>query len=314
MINYLNDYNGKGIPRFDDTPLQRQRAGADYHLSKSLERAVNLAIFLGQPLLLTGAPGTGKTELARYLTSRLSEDGSLDDLYVFNTKTTSIAQDLFYRYDSLRHFQYAQNQEKALTDQEVEERFVHYQALGKAIKSGRRSIVLIDEIDKAPRDFPNDILDVMTELSFEIPELGLVGNKRVKADIAHRPIVLMTSNSEKALPDAFLRRCVFFHIDFPDDETLKRILTAKVGHFNGAQLKKVVDHFQEIRKACKRKKPSTAELLQWTLVLEKLDQSAELPIAQLDSTTAAQRAVLLSTYSILVKDQEDLKQIVAAKG
>lgn len=309
MINYYQAQAGKGVPDFDEAPLERQRAGKDYIAEPSLQRAVNLAIFLGQPLLLTGEPGTGKTELARHLAERLSPEDSLDNFYTFNTKTTSTAQDLFYRYDSLRHFQYAQNRAEPLSDEEVEKRFVQYQALGKAIKSGKRGIVLIDEIDKAPRDFPNDILDVMTELSFEVPELGLVGKKRVRTLPENRPIVIMTSNSEKALPDAFLRRCVFYHIEFPSPEQLQRILSAKGSVFSPTELQKIVAHFEQIRTACKRKKPATAELLQWTLVLEQLHQSGELPIDQLDSAKGAAREALLGSYSLLVKDKEDLKQI-----
>ena len=105
MINYYQN-TGQGIPDFDNSPLERLRAGSDYIATPALQQAVNLAIFLGQPLLLTGEPGTGKTELARHLAMRLSAKGGLEDFYVFNTKTTSTAQDLFYRYDSLRHFQY----------------------------------------------------------------------------------------------------------------------------------------------------------------------------------------------------------------
>ncbi|MEZ5044170.1 MAG: MoxR family ATPase [Saprospiraceae bacterium] len=309
-MNYYQDFQKKGIPDFDPITLDRLQAGDAYLLSPALQRAVDLAIFLGQPLLLTGEPGTGKTELARHLASHFSPEGTADRFHVFNTKTTSTAQDLFYRYDSLRHFHYVQNHRDELSDEEIESRFIDYQALGKAIKSGQRAVVLIDEIDKAPRDFPNDILDVMVKLSFEIPELGWVGDRRISTDQANRPIVILTSNSEKDLPNAFLRRCVFFHIEFPDDELLERILAAKIGHFSADQLRQVVAHFHRIRSMCKRKQPSTAELLQWTMALEQLDALGRLPIDQLDNPNEVQKKELLSSYSILVKDKEDLKQVL----
>ena len=307
MINYYHEHEGKGMPTFDNRLLERLQAGKDYIIAPALERAVNLALYLGQPLLLTGEPGTGKTELARHLAQRFSPQGLLEDYYVFNTKTTSSARDLFYRYDSLRHFQFAQHHDEELDIKTVEERFVTYQALGEAIRSGRRAVVLIDEVDKAPRDFPNDILDVLEQLSFEVPELGYTGKKRIKTTPENRPMLILTSNSEKNLPDAFLRRCVFYHIPFPDHDLLLKILSKKSDRFQKATLESLIEHFQKIRTSCRRKKPSTAELLQWIAVLEKMVEAKTIREAALsDEATAEEKEILLTTYSVLVKDREDL--------
>ncbi len=309
-MNYYTDHRGQGIPSFDNSLRERLTAGADYIASPALQRAANLAIFLGQPLLLTGEPGAGKTELARHLAQHFSAAGEVEHFYVFNTKTTSTAQDLFYRYDSLKHFQFVQNNREELDIAEIEKRFIRYQALGAAIRSNRRSILLIDEIDKAPRDFPNDILDVMEQLSFEVPELGLVGENRVSTTPENRPIVVMTSNSEKNLPDAFLRRCVYFNINFPDDEMLVQILQRKCARFDAQQLQQAVEHFHKVRDLCKRKKPSTAELLQWVTILERLDAAGRLSPDRLTNAQGEEQQELISTYGILVKDKEDLKTVV----
>ncbi|MCB9267826.1 MAG: MoxR family ATPase [Lewinellaceae bacterium] len=309
-MNYYAEHQGKGIPDFDDSLLQRLTAREDYIVSPALQRAVNLAIFLGQPLLLTGEPGTGKTELARHLAQHFSKEEKEEHFFFFNTKTTSSAQDLFYRYDSLKHFQYVQNHKEELGAEEVEKRFIQYQALGAAIRSDQRCVVLIDEVDKAPRDFPNDILDVMEKLSFEVPELGLVGERAIRTTPEKRPIVVLTSNSEKNLPDAFLRRCVFFNIDFPDDDMLADILERKTSRLDKEQLKRVVEFFHSVRGLCKRKKPSTAELLQWATVLEKLDASGQLKVDQLANLSEAERIELHGTLGLLVKDKEDLKTVL----
>ena len=188
---------------------------------------------------------------------------------IFNTRTTSTATDLFYRYEALRHFQYTQNKSNAeLSDDELESRFVTYQALGQAIRSQQRQIVLIDEIDKAPRDLPNDILNVLEDLEFDVPE----ANKHYACTPEKRPVIIMTSNSEKNLPDAFLRRCVYFHLEFPKPEELLNILLPKLplNIWSEAAVRDVaIPHFMEIRKTLKRKKPSLAELLLWAALLEK---------------------------------------------
>ena len=312
MINFYQQQAQKGIPDFEDAALQRLQNVADYWMPPALERAVNMALYLGQPLLLTGPPGTGKTALAYHLQQHFSASEAEIPLFRFNTKTNSVASDLFYRYDSLRHFQFAQNRQEDLSITEIERLFIRYQALGEAIRSNARAIVLIDEIDKAPRDLPNDILDVLEHLSFEVPELGYVDKKRIATKAAFRPLVILTSNSEKNLPDAFLRRCVYFHIEFPNSDQLAEIMRRKTSNLKEGEIAQIIQHFQAVRKQCQRKKPATAELLQWMLVLEQLHESEALSIDQLNQLEGEQKTILQDSYSVLVKDEEDLKNVKAS--
>ncbi len=303
---------------------------AGYFADPALTDAVDVALILGQPLLLTGEPGTGKTLLAYAIGKEFGYK-----THKFETKSTSTARDLFYLYDTVGRFQ-----AKQIGDREVMPvDYINYNALGKAIlltkkrddvsaflppptenrgdgissdnrdfQDGdewqQRSIVLIDEVDKAPRDFPNDILNEIEGMYFKIPELG---NKSLKADDEMRPIVIITSNSEKHLPDAFLRRCVFYNIDFPDEVTMKDIVERRVGkHIAGSKefLNKVVSLFYELRESRTglQKKPSTAELLGWIIALKAVSKDQDNPINRKNEKN------ILNSLSVLIKNSEDITQ------
>lgn len=318
-------YSGQGIQRKQGandlpTPRRSDLIKPDKYLADSgLVDAANVALMLGQPLLLTGEAGTGKTQFAYSLAWELA----LGEPVKFETKSTSAARDLFYTYDALKRFQDVQS---GLKPESILP-YLKYQALGIAIMRTRtpsenkglvgddfpktekpsRSVVLIDEIDKAPRDFPNDILNEIENMYFRIPEMG---NRIVEADRSLPPIVVITSNSEKDLPDAFLRRCVYYNIPFPDKERLQTIISNRLGTYIGGTDRFIDDAlslFFALREAPGglRKNPSTAEMLGWMMALKEMAPDDENPLAQGD--------LALRTLSNLIKttaDQEKARDVV----
>lgn len=225
--------------------------GRNYVFTDELIAAIDVAVGLGRPLLVSGEPGCGKTELGYAVARRMG----IPRLHFFSTKSNSESRDLFYTYDALSRFRDAQA--PVGTGRQVHDAadYVEFQALGRAILDahdkadvahllrGRRayahagkperSVVIIDEIDKASRDFPNDLLREIEDLSFAVPEMGSGDGRAPETPgsipAARRPIIIITSNEERQLPDAFLRRCVFHEIAFPSDAVLGRIIASGLG-------------------------------------------------------------------------------------
>ena len=287
----------------------KQNDPAGYISDPGMVDAVNVALMLGQPLLITGEPGTGKTQLA----SRIAWELGLGEPLVFDIKSGSAARDLFYTFDALRRF-HAASVPGATQDNRA---YLDYSALGTAIlfaneeaevrhlmpegmvhPGRRRSVVLIDEVDKAPRDFPNDLLKELDEMSFRITELG---NAKIAAPADMRPVVIIASNSEKNLPDPFLRRCVYYHIPFPDTQRLGEILTRRLdleGDENSPLLNDALSFFEGLRARNVRKRPSTAELVNWVDVLLRRGVDRTKPLQ-------SSADLVYSSLGVLAKNADD---------
>ncbi|MCI9314067.1 MAG: MoxR family ATPase [Lachnospiraceae bacterium] len=257
---------------------------SDYVASEQLLASVNVAIALQKPLLVKGEPGTGKTMLAQAVANSLGKK-----LIIWNIKSTTKAQDGLYMYDTIQRLYDGQFGEEGVDD------IAHYIKLGKlgeAFEADEQVILLIDEIDKADLEFPNDLLWELDQMEFYIHET----KRTVKAK--HRPIVIITSNAEKELPDAFLRRCIFHYIDFPDQNLMEEIVRTHYPAVEDKLLQDAMEVFYWIRSMKDiRKKPSTSELIDWINAL----QIGGIPTDRLRTE--------LPFIGVVVKKDEDLETV-----
>jgi len=236
--------------------IARFTGTARYLASPDLVDAVNVAVDLEKPLLLRGEPGTGKTELAYAIAESLSLP-----LLTWHVKSTTKAQEGLYTYDTV-----ARLNDARFGDHDVKDiaRYIRFGPLGQAFTSDERVVLLIDEVDKADIEFPNDLLHELDRMSFAVPETGAVHTAKV------RPIVVITSNNEKELPDAFLRRCVFHYIAFPDQELMNAIVRVHQPDVEDALLAQALQRFYWLRSLPDvRKRPSTSELVDWIAALRR---------------------------------------------
>ena len=240
-----------------------QFTGTDaYVATDDLMIAVNAAVTLERPLLVKGEPGTGKTELARQIARGLGLP-----LLEWGIKSTTKAQQGLYEYDAVSRLRDSQLGDERVNDVR---NYIRKGKLWQAFEADTRVVLLIDEIDKADIEFPNDLLAELDQMEFHVYETGETIRAR------HRPIVVITSNNEKELPDAFLRRCFFHYIRFPDMETLKRIVEVHHPGIKDSLLTTALTQFYELRETPGlKKKPSTSEVLDWLKLLLAEDLSAE---------------------------------------
>jgi MoxR-like ATPase len=226
----------------------------EYVASPELINAVNVAVALEKPLLIKGEPGTGKTMLAQSIAESLGKR-----LVIWSIKSTTKAQDGLYVYDVVQRLYDSQFDSGGVDDIE---KYIKLGKLGDAFSDENQTVLLIDEIDKADLEFPNDLLWELDKMEFYIPET----KRTVSAKT--RPIVIITSNAEKELPDAFLRRCIFHYIEFPDRELMEKIILVHHPDVERRLLDNVIDAFYQIRDLpVLQKKPSTSELLDWLSAL-----------------------------------------------
>ena len=260
-----------------------------YITSEPLREVVNAAVALGRPLLVKGEPGTGKTLLA----TAIAEDLGMP-LIKWHVKSTTKARDGLYVYDTVQRLH-----DSRFGDHDVGDikQYIKLGQLGESFAAPKQVVLLIDEVDKADLEFPNDLLNELDEMTFYIHETG----EQVSAK--HRPVVIITSNNEKELPDAFLRRCLFHYIEFPEEELMRAIVAVHHPGLDEKLLRAVLKRFYKIRTVDGlRKKPSTSELIDWVQALLHGGVTPEL---------LEERIPFLG---VLIKKEQDIEAVLAEAG
>ncbi len=267
--------------------MSRFEGTENYVATQDLMMAVNAAITLERPLLIKGEPGTGKTMLALEVAKALKRP-----LYEWHIKSTTKAQHGLYEYDAVSRLRDSQ-----LGDAKVHDikNYIVRGMLWNAFDAAAQSVLLIDEVDKADIEFPNDLLRELDRMEFYVYET----QQLVKA--RHRPLVIITSNNEKELPDAFLRRCFFHYIRFPDKETMEKIVRVHFPGLKKSLLREALESFFEIRDVPGlKKKPSTSELLDWLKLLVAEDISPEALVSR------DQHKIIPPLHGALLKNEQDV--------
>jgi len=261
------------------------KGSSNYVTSEPLRNAVNVSIALGRPLLIRGEPGTGKTQLSHSIAKGLGKK-----LFTWNIKSTTKAQEGLYVYDTVQRLNDSRFGDKNVSDIK---QYIKLGKLGQAFTSPEQIVLLIDEVDKADIEFPNDLLNELDEMSFYIPET----NETISA--IHRPITVITSNAEKELPDAFLRRCIFHYIEFPNHELMEKIVKVHYPDIKNNLLHEALKTFYSLRQIDEfRKKPSTSELLDWIRAL----LASDIPHDKISSE--------IPLISALLKKEQDYNHLV----
>ena len=269
--------------------FQQFTGTATYLASPELRDAVNVAVALERPLLIKGEPGTGKTMLAEAIAEGLGLE-----LLTWNVKSTSKGRDGLYVYDTVARLNDARFGDRDIRDIS---RYIKLGPLGESFRAEQRVVLLIDEIDKADMEFPNDLLHELDRMSFHVDETG----ETVTA--ARRQIVVITSNNEKELPDAFLRRCVFHYIAFPDRELMRDIVQVHHPGLEEELLREVLIAFYWLREQTElRKRPSTSELIDWIAALRR---------AGIGKDAIEEKLPFLG---VLLKHEQDLDSLVGSRG